>query len=121
MRTMRGSITRRGHHERRGGPVYGANDPGRAAHTYFDPDLPGYAEPMALGRPDDLIAPSVVASRVRFILGLVLVTIAAGAFAVAFRASLTAVYQRFYGADNVVDAITTLPRWLRLTVPVAAA
>ena len=34
-----------------------------------------------------------MANRVRFVLGLVLVTIAAGAFAVAFRASLTAIYQ----------------------------
>ena len=77
---------------------------------------------MALARaPDDLLASSVVASRVRFVVGLVLVTIGAGAFAVAFRASLTAVYQTFYGADNIVDSIAGLPRWLRLTVPVAAA
>ena len=77
---------------------------------------------MALDRaPGQLIASSVLASRVRFILGLVLVTIGAGAFAVAFRASLTAVYQTFYGADNIVDSIAGLPRWLRLTVPVAAA
>jgi len=68
-----------------------------------------------------VIASSVAASRVRFVLGLVLVTIGAGAFAVAFRMSLTAVYQMFYGADNIVDSIASLPRWLRLTVPVAAA
>lgn len=66
------------------------------------------------------IAP-LVANRLRFVLGLVLVTIAAGAFAVAFRASLTAVYQTLYGADNIVDSIARLPRWLRLTVPVVAA
>ena len=77
---------------------------------------------MAIDRaPSDLLEPSFVASRARFILGLVLVTIGAGAFAVAFRASLTAVYQTFYGADNIVDAIARLPRWLRLIVPVAAA
>src|SRR6187200_2732705 len=67
------------------------------------------------------MASSAVGSRVRFILGLVLVTIGAGAFAVAFRASLTAVYRTLYGADNIVDSIARLPRWLRLTVPVAAA
>jgi len=71
--------------------------------------------------PDDATASSVAASRIRFLLGLVLVTIGAGAFAVAFRASLTAVYQTFYGADNIVDSIARLPRWLRLAVPVAAA
>jgi CIC family chloride channel protein len=77
---------------------------------------------VALDRaPGDLLASSVVASRVRFVLGLVVVTIGAGAFAVVFRASLTAVYQTFYGADNIVDSIARLPRWLRLTVPVAAA
>jgi CIC family chloride channel protein len=62
-----------------------------------------------------------VVHRLRFILGLVLVTIGAGAFAVAFRASLTAVYRTLYGADNVVDSIAGLPPWLRLAVPVAAA
>ena len=77
---------------------------------------------MALDRaPDDLIASSVVANRVRFVLGLVLVTLGAGAFAVAFRASLTAVYQTLYGADNVVDSIAKLPRSLRLIVPSTAA
>ena len=76
---------------------------------------PGYAEPwQSTCTPSDLLAPSFVAGRFRFILGLGLVTIGAGAFAVAFRASLTAVYQTFYGADNIVDAIAKLPRWLRL-------
>jgi CIC family chloride channel protein len=59
--------------------------------------------------------------RVRFIVGLVLVIIGAGAFAVAFRASLTFVYHTIFGADNIVDSIARLPRWLRLVVPVAAA
>ncbi len=62
-----------------------------------------------------------VVTRVRFLLGLVFVTIAAGAFAVAFRASLAALYQALYGAENVVDSIAKLPRWMRLIVPVAAA
>ena len=76
---------------------------------------------MALDRaPDESIA-SLAANRLRFIFGLALVTIGAGAFAVAFRASLSAVYQTFYGADNIVDSIARLPRWLRLTMPVAAA
>ncbi len=77
---------------------------------------------MALNRaPHDTTAASVVAYRVRFTFGLMLVTIGAGEFAVAFRASLTAVYHACYGADNVVDSIAGLPRWLRLTVPVVAA
>jgi hypothetical protein len=59
--------------------------------------------------------------RVRFVLGLVLVTIGAGAFAVAFRASLAARYQTLYGADNIVDSIAKLPRGLRLILPITAA
>ena len=77
---------------------------------------------MTLDRaPNDLIASSVAANRVRFVLGLILVTIGAGAFAVAFRASLAALYQTLYGADNIVDSIARLPRWLRLIVPITAA
>jgi chloride channel protein, CIC family len=71
--------------------------------------------------PDDSIASAVAANRVRFVLGLILVTIGAGAFAVAFRASLAALYQTLYGADNIVDSIARLPRWLRLIVPITAA
>jgi CIC family chloride channel protein len=63
---------------------------------------------------------SAVGNRVRFVLGLALVTVAAGAFAVAFRASLAAVYHGLYGADNIVESIERLPRWLRLVVPTAA-
>jgi chloride channel protein, CIC family len=70
--------------------------------------------------PHESPTPSVAATPLRFVVGLGLVTIAAGAFAVAFRASLTALYQTLYGADNIVDSISRLPRWLRLTVPVAA-
>ena len=64
---------------------------------------------------------SVVIARLRFLLGLTLVTLGAGVFAVAFRASLTAVYRTLYGADNVVDSIRTLPLWMRLIVPLVAA
>jgi CIC family chloride channel protein len=55
------------------------------------------------------------------VLGLALVTVGAGIFAVAFRASLTALYEHLYGAENVVDSIAKLPAWMRLCVPVAAA
>ena len=64
---------------------------------------------------------STVVHHGRFLIGLLLVTIGAGLFAVAFRASLAALYQSVYGADNVVDSIARLPRWLRLLVPVGAA
>ena len=39
----------------------------------------------------------------------------------AFRASLTAVYHTFFGADNIVDSISSLPVWLRLLVPLVAS
>jgi CIC family chloride channel protein len=77
---------------------------------------------VALDRAYDAsIVSSIAANPARFMCGLALVTIGAGVFAVAFRASLSAVYQTFYGADNIVDSIARLPRWLRLIVPVAAA
>jgi chloride channel protein, CIC family len=76
---------------------------------------------VALDRAPIASIASLASNRVRFIFGLALVTIGSGAFAVAFRASLSAVYQTFYGADNIVDSIASLPRWLRLMVPVAAA
>jgi CIC family chloride channel protein len=62
-----------------------------------------------------------VANRARFVLALVAVTIGAATFAVAFRASLAAIYAALYGADNVVDSMAGLPRWLRLVVPIGAA
>ena len=76
---------------------------------------------MTLEPAADVPISSVGASRFRFSFGLVLVTIGAGAFAVAFRASLTALYRTLYGADNIVDSIAGLPAWLRLMVPIAAA
>lgn len=57
----------------------------------------------------------------RLLFGVVLVAVSAAVFAIGFRASLAWLYGRFYGAGNVVDAITGLPAWLRFAVPVAAA
>jgi chloride channel protein, CIC family len=59
--------------------------------------------------------------RVRFLFGLALVTVGSGIFAVAFRATLTAVYHVVYGADNVVDSIAELRPSARLAVPFLAA
>ena len=59
--------------------------------------------------------------RFRFLLGVVLVAVGAATFAVAFRTLLTAVYRSAYQADNVVDAMTGLPPWLRFVAPLAAA
>ena len=42
-----------------------------------------------------------MANRARFVAGLIIVTLGAAPFAVAFRAPLVAVYQLFYGADTV--------------------
>jgi CIC family chloride channel protein len=70
---------------------------------------------MALERSADLLP------RLRFTLGLILVTLGASVFAVAFRASLTVLYARLYGAANVVDSIASLPAWSRLLVPLAAS
>ena len=55
----------------------------------------------------------------RFALGLSGVAVGAALFAIAFRLSLAWLYRSAYHADNVVDGITNLPRWLRLLVPVA--
>lgn len=60
-------------------------------------------------------------TRLRFLIGLALVTLGAGLFAVAFRASLAAVFRTVYGSDNVVDAIRALPTWMRVIVPAVAA
>ena len=68
---------------------------------------------MALAPPpDDALDASVAASRSRFGLGLLVVTIGAAAFAVAFRASLAAAYQMLYGADNIVDIEPCATPWL---------
>jgi H+/Cl- antiporter ClcA len=52
---------------------------------------------------------------------LLLVTAGTGGFAIAFRASLAALYRGLFGAENVVEAITGQPRWMRLVVPLVAA
>jgi CIC family chloride channel protein len=62
-----------------------------------------------------------IGDRLRFLCGVVLVAAGAAIFAVAFRTSLSALYRSVYGADNVVDAMTGLPPWLRFAVPLAAA
>lgn len=62
-----------------------------------------------------------VRTRLRFLVGLIVVTAGAGVFAIAFRASLALLYQRLFGAENVVEAIANLPRSLRLAVPLVAA
>lgn len=59
--------------------------------------------------------------RIRFVGALATVAAGAALFAVAFRSLLALVYRTVYGADNVVAAITALPAWLRLLVPVAGA
>jgi CIC family chloride channel protein len=60
-------------------------------------------------------------SRLRFIVGLALVAVGAATFAVAFRASLALLYRMLYHANTVVDAISGLPPWLRLLVPLTGA
>lgn len=57
----------------------------------------------------------------RFVAALFLVALGAAVFAVTFRLSLTLVYRLLYGAQSVVQAISGLPVWLRLTVPAAGA
>jgi chloride channel protein, CIC family len=55
----------------------------------------------------------------RFVAGVLLVASSAAVFAVAFRATLTGLYTSLYRHDNVVDAIASLPPWLRLAAPMA--
>lgn len=62
-----------------------------------------------------------MSARVRFAVGLTLVALGAALFAVAFRTSLGLLYRALYQADNVVDAITGLPPWLRFAVPLGGA
>jgi CIC family chloride channel protein len=57
----------------------------------------------------------------RFLGTLFLVSTGAAAFAVAFRATLTFIYSRLYGGDNVVEAMTALPWWWRFLVPAVGA
>ncbi len=56
-------------------------------------------------------------SRLRFALALCFVAVGASLFAVAFRSLLTLLYSSVYDSSNVVNAISSLPWWLRLLVP----
>ena len=58
-----------------------------------------------------------MASRLRFVVALCLVAVGASLFAVAFRSLLALLYVRAYHASNVVNAITSLPWWMRLVAP----
>src|SRR6185436_11486297 len=59
--------------------------------------------------------------QLRFAIALASVAVGAALFAVMFRASLAFIYRWVFGAANVVDAITRLPWWLRVVVPVTGA
>lgn len=54
-------------------------------------------------------------------LALILVAVAAGGFAIAFRATLTVVVRGVTGAANLVDAMTGTDWWWRLTMPMLGA
>ena len=62
-----------------------------------------------------------MSDRTRFAAGLIVVASGAATFAIVFRASLNLVYRIVYGADNVVSAISTLPRWTRVVVLITVA
>jgi chloride channel protein, CIC family len=62
-----------------------------------------------------------MSDRTRFAAGLIVVAAGAATFAIVFRASLNLVYRIVYGADNVVSAISTLPRWTRVVVLITVA
>src|SRR6185369_17709635 len=57
----------------------------------------------------------------RFLIALVLVAVAAGGFAIAFRAALAAVLHGVSGVTNIVDAMTAAAWWWRLVIPMAGA
>jgi CIC family chloride channel protein len=60
-------------------------------------------------------------TRLRFTFALVLVAAGAALFAIAFRASLAGLYRTAYHSNNVVEAIASLPPWLRFGVPLVSA
>ena len=53
----------------------------------------------------------------RFILGVILVALIAGAFAAAFRAALTSALHAIAGASDVVSAMKHAPLWARFALP----
>ncbi|HEX5071485.1 MAG TPA: chloride channel protein [Vicinamibacterales bacterium] len=55
----------------------------------------------------------------KFLTALLGVAVAAAAFAAAFRATLAWWYHAVFHANDVVDAMAKLPRWLRVLVPAA--
>lgn len=57
----------------------------------------------------------------RFVLALVVVAIAAGGFAIAFRAALAGALGAAAGVANVVDAMASAEWWWRLALPTAGA
>lgn len=59
--------------------------------------------------------------RVRFLAAVIVVALGAAAFAVGFRVSMAWWYRAAFGAGDVVQAIGSLPPWLRFAVPTAGA
>src|SRR5262245_45472321 len=57
----------------------------------------------------------------RLLAGVLLVSAAAGVFAILFRTTHTWLYTTLYGHENIVDAIAGLPPWLRFVAPAAGA
>jgi H+/Cl- antiporter ClcA len=110
--------------------VIGASDaaaardnPGRAFHRTED-TLKDVKSVIHVSRQNDADggfkrADAAIGNRpgLRFLLALILLSLAA--FAAAFRASLTWWYRQVFAASNVVEAITGLPWWLRLLMPLA--
>lgn len=74
--------------------------------------------PTSPGVSDDRAAAAPL-QRGRFALGVLLVALAAAAFAVAFRWGLKEVWQRFAEAPDVVSAMIRAPLWLRVCLPAA--
>ena len=90
-----------------------ANATGRTDSAHRAQRLPASIERDTLASNDSMIG------RARFLAALCVVALGAAAFAVAFRSTLTWWYGVAFHAGNVVDAIATLPWWLRLLVPAA--
>jgi CIC family chloride channel protein len=61
------------------------------------------------------------ATQPRFVLALLLVALAAGGFAIAFRQTLEWTLRGVTGVANVVDAMTAADWWWRLVVPMVGA
>lgn len=57
----------------------------------------------------------------RFVLALVLVALAAGGFAIAFRQTLEWTWRGVTGVANIVDAMTATDWWWRLSIPTLGA